>query len=138
MKRPQSLERQLALLERELRALRTATPRWVYVTPIFPADEPDDYFASETYPAFEDPWENIAGREATAFRLVRGDLALRFACTGGEGIPGSLIYTLPAAYRPTAARRLFGQVGTDGEGLGAIDVNTDGTVVFVSQITSFV
>ncbi len=78
---------------------------------------------------------NVEDFEATAFRFVEGkreQLQLRINVTGGEGSPGSTIFTLPADYWPASTSRIWATVGTDSAGI--IDVNTDGTVVFVGRL----
>ncbi len=106
--------------------------RWSWVLPIDPGVEDGTVFAEGDYPSFEGDWANVADYCATSFRFCEDKLQLRIAVTGGEGSPGSTIFTLPARYWPTATHRIWGSVGTDSAGI--IDVNTDGTVVFVGRL----
>lgn len=105
---------------------------WQYVTPLSPADTPNDFRDSGV--SFENGWENLSGYPAAAFRRSLGGLRLQLHVTGDEGTPGSTIFTLPSAFRPTLPYRLFVQVGAAGDGIGTIQVNSDGTVVFVGQL----
>jgi hypothetical protein len=108
--------------------------RWFYAEPVAPAEEPDDYISGDPfYPVFENDWLNIdSDNVATSFSLaVGGNLKLRLAVTGGEDTPGSTIFTIPEFFRPVKTHRLFTTLGDDSVGL--VDVNPDGTVVFVGS-----
>jgi hypothetical protein len=108
--------------------------KWYAVQPTSPADVGDELLLEG--PDFENDWGNIADYAATAFKKALGGTRIRMSVTGGEGDPGSTIFTLPSGYQPQAKYRLFAQIGVDGSGIGTIEVNTDGTVVFVGQIGS--
>jgi hypothetical protein len=114
--------------------------RQFYVEPISPADEPDDYLAGDSlYSSFSGAWANIsADYPPTGYSLaVGGKLRFQIYATGDETTDGSLMFTLPAPFRPVVVRRLVVVCGTAAEGIGAVDVQPDGSVVFVHQITSF-
>lgn len=106
--------------------------RWSWVLPIDPAEADDVFDDDATYPSFEGDWGNIEDFAPTSFRICEGKLQLRIAVTGGEGDPGSTIFTLPADYWLAAKMRIWATMGTDSAGI--IDVNTDGTVVYVGRI----
>ena len=59
-----------------------------------------------------------------------GDLVLLRGTMRRTSGTVTTLMTLPAGYRPAAARRL--PASASGSGVGAVDVNTDGTVVIVS------
>ncbi len=102
-----------------------------YVTPIAPADAPSGFIDGAS---FEGDWGNIADEAPSVFWIGTGGPMMRLAVTGGEGSPGSTIFTLPAGFRREHRIRLFAAVGIDGTGIGTIVANTDGTVVFVGEV----
>lgn len=107
--------------------------RWYAVLPISPADPGDELLLDG--PDFAGLWENISGYEPTAYKRALGGIRIRMSVTGDEGTPGSTIFTLPSGFRPQQKRRQWAQLGTDGSGIAAIEVNPDGTVVFVGELT---
>lgn len=113
-------------------------PRLMYVTPVAPADEPDDYGeqGDDDYPAWESPWANIgADYDASAFTNFYGHFWMRIAATGGESTPESLMFTLPIGHRPPKIRRFIGQVGASGEQLATVRADPDGSVVFLNAFS---
>lgn len=108
---------------------------WHYFTPISPAADPADLIPSDPYAvAFQSPWTNLASsRTASGFRLAHGIVQLKLAITGGESSPGSLIATTPAGFRPEVTERWFASIGSGS--IGAVDHNTDGTIVFVGVVS---
>lgn len=107
-----------------------ASEPWSFVEPVSPALEDDT--SGRATSDFEGDWLNIGDPfPATSFRLVEGKLQLRVAATGGEASPGSTIFTLPSTHWPTRTHRMFVPLGDDG--IGIVDANADGTVVFVGQ-----
>lgn len=105
---------------------------WSWVLPIEPATADGTVFDDVDYPSFEGDWTNIEDFAPTSFRFCEDKLQLRIAATGGEGTPGSTIFTLPPSYWPQETHRIWATVGTASAGI--IDVKPDGAVVFVGQL----
>lgn len=115
-------------------------PRLLYVTPVSPADEPSDFDEQGTddFPAWESPWGNIGPIggdpvDPTAFTIFYGHLWVAVNATGGEGDPGSLLFTLPETHRPGGRKMISGRLGLSGDRIGAIDIYPSGEVVFVGS-----
>jgi hypothetical protein len=123
-------EKRLRLLE------KPRNPRWMYVTPVAPATTPTDYLSGYAgYAAFESPWGNIGtAPDPTAFRMREGKPELRLAVTGGEDLTNSLIFTLPAGFRPTGLNVLLVPVGDPPTAVGVVTVTAAGAVTWIGYV----
>jgi hypothetical protein len=104
---PKTIWTEHGKLARRVAALEKRMSRWLYVIPIAPADAPEDYVAGEPlYPSFQNGWANIGGGLAPMrFRSLPGG-ALEIQGSVGGGGDGTVIFTLPTAYRPSHNLRL--------------------------------
>jgi hypothetical protein len=91
---------------------------------------------------FQNGWSNLGGFAGAAYRLVGDKVELRGLVTRSTAVPAassSIIFTLPAGFRPPGALLMTGVAAgptSYGEMQARIDVNVNGDVTVLSGSAS--
>ncbi len=121
--------------DRRLGILENAVGRWVYVLPVAPATDPPNFQAADPLsPSFQNSWTNIPTLQPVSFRIhpatkvqIRGNI-------DGGSIP-SIVFTLPAGYRPQQGPASVTFPSYDGLSIFTGRIDTNGDVNILGTIT---
>jgi hypothetical protein len=89
-------------------------------------------------PALVNSWVNYGAQHATAayYKDKEGTVHLRGLIKNGTATPGTVLFTLPAGYRPSTSGQSVFAVISNNE-LGRVDVKTNGDVVIIFGTNQF-
>jgi hypothetical protein len=132
--RPPSLTKFLRGHGRSIATIERGQPgAWHYVRPVAPATVPDDYVDPDPLASdFVNGWGNVTGQMPFSYRVFPATkVEFRGVIQGGD--LGTVVTTVPAAFRPVVASHAALVTSGDGLSLFGVIVSTTGDVTVVSE-----
>lgn len=116
----------LRSLDARASALEQQVGRWVYVLPIAPATAPPGWSSGDPVTvSFQNSWANVVGQQPASFRIHPATRVQMRGVISGGAVP-SVVFTLPAGYRPTQGPAPVTFPGPAGSiWIGRVDTNGD-------------